>query len=391
MNIAIIGPTYPYRGGIAHYTTLLTQHLRATGHNAALFSYTRQYPRWLFPGKSDHDPSATPLQVPCQYTLDPLNPRSWWRTAQLIAQHQPNVVILQWWVPFWAPSLIAVAQLVRRRTQAKIVLICHNVVPHEGDTSLRRRIAQLVLRQADRIVVHSMQDQQIAQQLVPNAVVLRTALPTYAAFEQLAASSEHHALGRELGLEGKQVLLFFGLVRPYKGLPVLLDALPSVRQQLPNVHLLIVGEVWGSSAPYTEQIARLDIGDQVTRVDRYVPNEEVGAYFAAADVAVLPYVSATQSAVVQMAFGFGVPVITTTVGGLSEAVAHERTGLLVPPRDANALAAAIIHFFHDNLGHAMRAAIAVEQHEGRFGWDALVKLIEDQHTAPQPSNKGDRG
>jgi glycosyltransferase involved in cell wall biosynthesis len=377
VKIAIIGPTYPYRGGIAHYTTLLTQHLLAAGHDAALFSYTRQYPRWLFPGKSDRDPSATPLRVPCQYTLDPLDPRTWWRTVRLIAQHVPNVVILQWWVPFWAPSLIAVAWLLRRWTQAKIVVICHNVVPHEGDTWLRRRIAQAVLRHADLLVVHSEQDQQIVQGIVPNTAVQRTAHPTYGAFEQLGDQSQHNTLREELGLQHKRVLLFFGLVRPYKGLPVLLDALPRVLQEVLNVHLLVAGEIWGSSAPYTEQIARLGLAEHVTLVNRYVPNEEVGAYFAAADVVVLPYVSATQSGVVQMAFGFGVPVITTQVGGLAEAVAHERTGLLVPPQDAVALAATIMRFFQDELGPVMRAAITAEQQEGRFGWEALVKVIEN--------------
>lgn len=376
VKLAIIGPTYPYRGGIAHYTTLLTRHLLAAGHDALLLSYTCQYPRWLFPGKSDRDPSATPLRVPCQYTLDPLDARTWWRTARLIAQQQPNVVVLQWWVPFWAPSLIIVARLVKRWTRARVVFVCHNVLPHEGGGRLRQGIARAVLQQGDVLVVHSEQDQQIAQTLLPQAIVRRMALPTYEMLGQRVATPGREETQYQLRLQGKQVVLFFGFVRPYKGLAYLLDALASVRKQLPHIHLLVVGEFWGSKEPYLDRIAQHGIADALTIIDQYVPDEALGAYFIAADVVVLPYVSATQSAVVQLAFGFGVPVITTRVGGLGEAVTHERTGLLVPPSDVAALAWAITHFFEDALGSAMRAAIAAEQHEGRFAWEGLVKLME---------------
>ena len=378
MKISIIGPTYPYRGGIAHYTTLLVKHLLAAGHHVKLYSYTRQYPQFLFPGKSDKDPSNTTLRVPCEYIVDPINPLSWWRVYRRIRRDAPDLLILQWWVPYWTPSLAAISYLIKHRTKIKLVYICHNVTPHEESGTIDHRLAWVVLKRGDAFIVHSEQDRRKLCALLPNPLVQRVNLPTYEVFQQL--TKEHKIephLRTTLGLDGKQVLLFFGFVRPYKGLEYLIQALPFVREKLPNIHLLIVGEFWSSKQSYLRYAANAGVSELLTIVDQYVPNEELDDYFTTADVVVLPYVSATQSAVVQLAFGFGKPVITTRVGGLHEVVQDGVNGLVVPPQDEEALAGAIVRFFEEALNDSMQLQIANERQAGRFGWHEIVSAVED--------------
>lgn len=378
MKISIIGPTYPYRGGIAHYTTLLVKHLQEAGHTAKLYSYTRMYPKFLFPGKSDKDPSTTTLRVPCEYIVDPINPLSWWRVYRRIKRDDPDLVVLQWWVPYWTPSLAAISYLIKHRTKIKIVYICHNVTPHEESGTIDHRLAWVVLKRGDAFIVHSEQDRRKLCALLPNPLVWRTNLPTYEIFQQLSADAPpSRTIRQALGLDGKHVLLFFGFVRPYKGLEYLIQALPLVRKQLPNAHVLVVGEFWNSKQTYLGYARNAGVSEHITIVDEYVPNEVLSDYFAAADVVVLPYVTATQSAVVQLAFGFGKPVITTRVGGLHEVVQDGYNGLVVPPQDEEALAAAIVRYLTEGLVESMQRHIAEERDKGRFSWREVVAALEE--------------
>lgn len=347
------------------------------GHHVRLFSYTRMYPKFLFPGKSDKDPSTNTLRVPCEYLVDPINPLSWWRVYRRIRRESPNLLLLQWWVPYWTPSLAAISHLVKRHTNIKIVYVCHNVTPHEESGTIDHRLAWVVLKRGDAFIVHSEQDRRKLCALLPKPAVWRTNLPTYEVFQRLALPVKEDVPVREqLGLVNKKVVLFFGFVRPYKGLEYLIQALPLVREQLSDVHLLIVGEFWTSKPAYLAFAANAGVSDQITIIDHYVPNEEVGKYFSAADVVVLPYVTATQSAVVQLAFGFGKPVITTRVGGLHEVVRDGHNGLVVPPQNEEALADAIVHYFNAGLGGQMSVQIAAERDTGRFSWQEVVEALE---------------
>lgn len=369
----LIGPTYPYRGGIAHYTTLLAQELRRQ-HEVLLVSFAQQYPTWLFPGRSDRDPSERPLQTDAEYLLDPLNPLSWRRALRRLRQWQPDVVVMQWWHPFWAPAWAVLGQGIRRLpSHPKLLFICHNVLPHEQGKLrlLLPLLPRLALAAGAGYIVHAETDGAILQRILPDvgarAPLCVTPHPTYAALGDVPPAALPWTLPAD-----RPLLLFAGFVRPYKGLDVLLAALPAVLAQRP-LHLLVAGEFWQGTALYQEQIARLGIAEAVTLVDDYLPNELLAACIARAAVVVLPYRSATQSGIIQVAFGQGKPVITTNVGGLAEVVTHEQTGLVVPPDDPTALAAAINRFFAEELGPGMAARIGEEN--GRFSWQRLIKQL----------------
>lgn len=373
MRICVVGPTFPYRGGVAHYTTRLVQHLRQS-HEVHLFSYWRQYPRLLFPGNTAPDPSQRALHADCEYVLDPLLPWSWWRTFRRIRRVNPDLLILQWWTPFWTPTLAALTYWVRRQTNIPILFICHHIIPPDGGP-LDWYLARFVFRRAQGFIVMSEEDFALLRRALPQAYIGGTTLPIYDMFN-VEPWDRAEARAR-LGLrEEERTLLFFGFVRRYKGLRYLLQAMPEVRRALP-ARLLVVGEFWEDEQAYAELAEQLGVQGAVTLLNRYVPNEEVGLYFAAADVLVLPYLEATQSGVVQMAFGFERPVITTSVGGLAETVEHNGTGLIVPPGNTAALAEAIVRYFEEDMGPRFQEKI--RETKGHFAWDSLIRLIEQMH------------
>lgn len=371
MEIAVVGPTFPFRGGISNYNTLLCENL-GQSHTVHLFSFRRQYPRWLFPGDTDRDSSTRSLCAVGVPTLDSMNPLSWLRTARQVLAVKPDLLILHWWVTFWALPFAVIAGLVRQRG-VPVMYLCHNVLPHE-EKPWDRVLARLALSRGDHYITMAKAEKSRLQALLPGVKPSQVSLPDSLALRDLSPTVSQGEARRELGLGAAElVVLFFGFVRSYKGLDYLLEAIPEVLAQV-DVHLLVVGEFWEAKDRYLERINRLGIERVVTVVDRYVSNEEVGTYFTAADVVVLPYTHVTQSAVVQLAFAFDKPVITTSVGELPRVVEHGRTGLIVPPQDSGALADALISFARDLAGQDWASRIA-EARKG-FSWSHLVALIE---------------
>jgi len=368
MKFAVIGPTFPFRGGISHYTTLLVRHLRQQ-HEVRFYSYRRQYPRLLFPGNTSADPSASTLYEPCERTIDTLNPLTWWLTARRIVKDRPDILLLQWWTPFWLPLLLIVSWAARR-AGIPILYISHQFI--EPDSSIIEWFfARTTLRLANGLIVMTEEEFGMARRVLPGKPIRTGHIPVFEGFPQQHLA--RHEARRRLGIDtDAPLLLFFGFVRRYKGLRYLLDALARVSQP---VFLLVAGEFWEDEQSYRDQIRRLGLEERVIIQNRYISNEDIEPFFAAADALVLPYLSGSQSGVGMVALNYGVPVIATAVGGLAETVIDGETGLIVPPADSAALAHAIDRFFRENLGDVFRPTLVQER--DRLSWAALIHIIEE--------------
>jgi glycosyltransferase involved in cell wall biosynthesis len=367
MNVCLVGPAHPYRGGIAHFTSLLAKEF-SKEHDVSVINFKRMYPSFLFPGKTQFDDSSSPLEVESSRLIDSMNPFTFFTTARFIARRRPHMVVFQWWHPFFAFAYATIAFLLRRMANTKVIFLCHNVLPHEASI-FDRALIKIGFRFVDAFLVQSKEDRRNLHQIKRNAVSTFNPLPTYDVFKRGEISA---ARAREkLAVEGR-VVLFFGLIRAYKGLSVLLEAFARSLEKMPAT-LLIVGEFYEDPEPYLSLMDRLSIRDRIILVDRYVPNEEVETYFTACDVVVLPYLSATQSAIVQIAFGFEKPVIVTRVGGLPDVVEHGATGYLVPPGDAESLAAAIVEFF--SAGDPAAFEENIRAAKDAFSWRRCVEKL----------------
>jgi len=369
-RLVLVGPVYPYRGGIAHFLEKMARDLRARGHTVEVVTFTRQYPERLFPGATQYEAAPPPYPVAAVRLIDTLNPASWIRAVRHVARFAPDAVVFKYWMPFFAPAFGTIARLLRRRGIPSIAVV-HNALPHErrpGDAAL----SNYFLRACAGFVTLSEAVTRDLGVLGVRGPVRQVAHPVYDVFGEALPKADARA---KLGLPpDAPVLLFFGFVRKYKGLHALLEAMPRLVEALPGVRLVVAGEFYEDEAPYREQIARLGLSEHVALHDRYVPNDAVATYFSAADLVVQPYLSATQSGVAQIAFHFERPVVVTDVGGLAEIVRGGRAGLVVPPGDPEALARAVLRFFREDL--AERLTAGVREAKKQYGWEPLYEAIE---------------
>jgi len=358
MRISIIGPAYPLRGGIAHHVYCLKQQLSTRGHDVQIISFRRLYPRIFFPGTTELDTSRLKLDPGAVPILIPLNPLSWLRTFNEVKAFAPDAVIIQWWQPFFGPLVGTLARWFRS-SGIKCIIECHNVFPHER-SPLDGMLIRFALSAAHHLITHSTKDRSDLLTLMPGKVVSVSSLPRLI---ELA--------GPLKTTRGGRTILFFGKVRKYKGLAVLLAAMPEVLSKV-DCKLIVVGEFYDPIDKYRQLISRYKLDGKVEIENRYVPNEEVAAIFAGADVLVLPYVSASQSAVAHIALSNGLPLIASNAGGLSETVVDQFNGLLFPAGDSNALADRIIKYFTQGLGPKFCANIRETPADQELG-----KVIED--------------
>jgi glycosyltransferase involved in cell wall biosynthesis len=385
VKLALLGPAHPLRGGIAYYLALLYRELRAAGHEVTFIGFRKQYPERVpdlplirklrFPGSDQIEGGAASIEVPNQALFVPWNPWSWWRTARAVARSDAGAVVLKWWIPFFGPGYWAVAWLLRHFARVRVIAILDNVIPHEK-WPLGRLITRIGLGQMDAYIAQSKVVESDLFTLLPRTDPGRVRLVPHPTYDFTTEAPPDPATARgELGINESRVLLFFGFIKAYKGLMVLLDAVPRLRALFgdDDFRLLVVGDFYEDSTPYRQRIAELGIADRLTLVDGYLPNEDVPRYFTAADLVVLPYLSATQSGIIQIAYRYDRPVVTTRVGGLPEFVDEGETGTMVPPGDPDALAQAVARFFSEADREAMARAIAARREE--TSWARLIEAI----------------
>lgn len=368
-KIIMIGPVYPYKGGISHYTGLMYREL--VKHNdVEMLTYKMQYPKILF-HKEQRDYSNDSFKIDgASYMLHTANPFNIIRTARYIRHQRPDMVLIQWWHPYFAPCYFLLERFIGKQN---LVFVCHNVFPHER-FPMDKLLTRLALKHGKHYIVHAKEEGKELEKIKERADYTVTPHPTYNAFRFEGLSKEQARDRLDIEYD-KKVLLFFGYVREYKGLKYLLQALPRIVRNLDGqVQLWVVGEFGADREEYTELINGLEIGDYVNVVDSYTPDREVEQYFAAADLVVLPYVSATQSGIVQIAYGFIKPVIVTNVGGLPDVVEDGKTGYVVEPEKPEEIAEAVCRFYEEDVER--RLIENIEKEAQRFSWERMGEVIE---------------
>lgn len=378
MRIAVVGLTHPFRGGIAHYTTLLVRAL-AERHDTRLYALRKQYPRLLFPGRTQLDESEAALKVPHVASLVPWRPDTWVRTARRIRRYGADACVFQYWHPFFAPAFGSVSRLLRG--SCRRIWELHNVMPHEASAATRT-LAGYGFGSADAFVVHAQTELTRLRSLGVSGPARVVPHASYAALAEGGPSRP--AARRALGLPepGPPLLLFFGYVRRYKGLDLLLEAMPAVHAAT-GARLLVRGEVYDDATSYQAQIRDLGLQGCVDLEDRFVANEEIPLLMAACDAVVLPYRDGTASGVAQLAFGAGRIVVATDVGGIAEVVEEGVTGAVAERADPAALTAALLRVLDPGVDRDEMEAAALRVVAERFGWEQTVRAMEELAVASE--------
>ena len=367
MKILLIGTAWPYRGGLAAFNERLIRAFRDQGHDASIETFTLQYPRILFPGKTQYSASPAP-DIPVVRTVHALNPFNWLRVGNRLRKERYDFVIIKYWMPFMAPCFGAIARRTRKNGHTKCICIADNIVPHEPGI-MDKPLTRYFVRSMDAFVVMSNSVMQDLAQFDRKKV---RALNPHPLFDNFGTSCDKATACAQLHLDpAKRYILFFGFIRDYKGLDLLLKAMAEVHS---DVALIVAGEFYTASAPYVELIEKLQIKDRVFMFNHFIADEDVRYYFSAADLVVQPYKHATQSGVTQIAYHFEVPMVVTRTGGLSEMVPDGRVGY-VTNSSPTAIATAIDTFFQEDKGPYFRAQLREEKQ--RFTWERMVQTITD--------------
>lgn len=373
-KIFIIGPAFPYRGGPARFNENMCHAFMQKGFYSEIISFTLQYPSLLFPGSSQFENGPTPTW-PCPTTrlINTIDPFSWIKTARYINRQKPDVVIFRYWLPFFAPSFGSIARLLH--SSIKVIALTDNIIPHEkrwGDEILNRYF----ISACDGFITMSDKVLNDLNKYTSTPHKIKVYHPLYENYPPLIDKAQAR---KHLNIkEDEKVLLFFGLIRPYKGLDLLLQALLDERLQNANFKLLIAGEFYENKEHYLHLIKTLERQHKVILKDYFIPDHELNLYFSACDVVVQPYKSSTNSGVSMLSYFYNKPIISTNVGGLAEVIQHERTGWLCEP-NPKSIAEAIIRFLQNH--HLQDIEQNIQNLKKEFAWEHFVDkvsaLIED--------------
>lgn len=342
-KIVIIGPAHPLRGGLATFNQRLAKEFIHAGHECSIWSFSLQYPSFLFPGKSQYTDEPAPPGIIIHTAINSINPFNWWKVGNRLKKEKPDIIVVRFWLPLMGPALGTLLRRVRKNRHSRIICIADNVIPHEkrfGDKPFTRYF----LRSCDAFITMSekvMNDLRLFEKDKPVTLVQH---PLYDTFWEIIPKEQAR---KKLGIDqNEQLILFFGFIRYYKGLDLLLEAMKILKDQNGTMapKLLIAGEFYEDEKNYQEQIERLGIRDQLILKTDFIPDSEVQYYLCAADAVIQPYRNATQSGVTPLAYHFEKPMIVTNVGGLPSLVPDHRAGLVVNP-DPFSIAEGIHRFY----------------------------------------------
>ena len=369
MKIGILGPAHPYRGGIAAFTERMAQALIVEGYEVVIYTYTLQYPSFMFPGKTQFTEKAPPSDLTIIRCINSVNPLTWRSTAQRIADDNNDLLIPMFWMPVMGLSQAKILKQVKRQNpQSKVISVVHNLIPHEsrvGDDYLTKVFTSVV---DGYLVLTESVLADVRKYSTQPALV--SPHPIYDSFGEIESQETARA---KLRLSPKvPYILFFGLIRDYKGLDLLLEAMADKRLDKLGVQLIIAGEYYSKKEKYENLIASYNLSQRIHDINKFIPDEEVADYFNAADLVVQPYKSATQSGVTQIAYHFDKPMIVTDVGGLKEMCPNGKVGFVVNP-EASAIADGIYRFFAE--ADRQKMVQGVQEEKGKYSWESFVERL----------------
>ncbi len=369
MNIISLGPAYPFRGGLAAFNDRLAIQFSREGHNIEIFTFTLQYPAILFPGKTQYTDGPPPQGIKISRTLNSINPVSWIKAGLRIRKAKPDILLIRYWLPFMAPCLGTVARIAKTNRHTAVICIFDNVIPHEkrfGDKILTKYFTGGI----DGAIAMSgtvLEDLLLFRRQMPVKLTPHPLFDSYG-----APVSREYALSALHLPDDERYILFFGFIRAYKGLDLLLKAFADKRLRKKNLKLIIAGEFYEDDTPYRQLIKLYDLENEVIIHNEFIKDNEVSLYFCASDLVVQPYRSATQSGVTQVAFHYEKPMLVTDVGGLREIVADRKCGYVVLPEPED-IAEAIVDYFENNRIEQFTEGVRSEKE--KFSWDKMTASI----------------